>query len=158
MGSRALALAGLLAGLVGVVVALTTALSTHTGASGVAAAQVTRVQAVTHDVRVGGVVVAVTRKPNGSVCFRAPAVTACAAHVRADEIGYSTGRSGGRVVLAGVAGPTVRAVIARLTHRGTVWPVLHGGAFYAALPRGLRLSALVKVLAGGRRVSFPATA
>jgi hypothetical protein len=39
-----------------------------------------------------------------------------------------------------------------------VWPAFHDGAFYAVLPQGRALRALVKVLAGGRRVAFPATA
>jgi len=157
MRSRALALGGLLAGLAGVVVALASALGAQTGAHGVAATEATRVQPVTHDVRVAGVAIAVTRRPNGSVCFKAPSVAACAAHLRADEIGYATAHRDGRVALAGVAGPEVRAVIARLTRRGTVWPALHGGAFYAVFPHGFKLRALVKVLVGGRRVSFRAT-
>jgi hypothetical protein len=153
--SRALAFGALTVAAVGVVVAVTSALGAQTGTAGVAAAQATRIRAVTHVVHAGGARITVTSKPSGAVCFRAPHVASCAASLAAGQLAYATGKSGRREVLAGVAGPDVKAVIARLTRRGTVWPALSGGAFYAVLPRGDRLRAVVKVLAGGRRVTFP---
>jgi hypothetical protein len=51
----------------------------------------------------------------------------------------------------------VRAVIVRLTSRGTVWATLKDGAFYAAVPKGHNVRAVVKVLAGGQRQSFTVT-
>jgi hypothetical protein len=70
---------------------------------------------------------------------------------------YATGIAGGRQVVAGAAGSRVRAVIARLTRRGTVWPSLRSGLFYAILPHGYRLHRLVAVLAGGRRLAVRAS-
>lgn len=149
--SRVLAFGGLAA--VGVGVWIAVASAPGTPSSGVAGAEATQ---VTHTVRVGGVDVAVTAKPSGSVCFSAPHVSGCTTSLPTGRLGYATGLDGGRVVLAGVAGTGVRAVIARLTRGGVVWPELRAGAFYAELPAGYRLRTIVKVLAGGRRVAFKA--
>ena len=129
------------------------ALGSSTATSGVAGARATLVSA--SSVRIDGATIAVTRKGSGA-CYRGPQVSGCAATLTAGQISYATGRDGKRVVLAGIAGRNVRAVIARLSRGGTVWPKLENGVFYAVLPRGFRLRSLVKVLAGGRRVSFPA--
>ena len=123
---------------------------------GVAAAQAVQVQTIRHAVHVGGTTVRGTEKPSGAVCFAAPHASACASTLGASQLSYATGHSGARVVLAGVAGSSVKGVIARLTQKGTVWPTLHDGAFYVVLPRGHRLTSIVKVLAGGRRISFRA--
>jgi streptogramin lyase len=149
--SRALAFGGVAAVAVGVVVAVSSAFSS--ASSGVAAAEAT---STTRTVHVGGATVRVTQKPNGAVCFSGPGAASCASSLADSQLAYATGRIGGRVVLAGVAGAHVKAVIARLTFAGTVWPQLHGGAFYTVLPKGFRLRAIVKVLAGGRRVAFAA--
>lgn len=153
--SRLLVFAALAAGAVGVVVAVATALSATT-TSGVAAAHAVRLHTVRHTVRIDGHAVTVTTKPSGSVCFAGPHVSGCAASLAHGQLAYATGKAGSRVVLAGVAGPGVKAVIARLSHKGTVWPTLHTGAFYAVLPHGHRLTRIVKVLVGGRRVTFNA--
>jgi streptogramin lyase len=109
----------------------------------------------TRSVDVGGATVRVTEKPGGTVCYAGPGVSSCS-RLADSQLAYATGRVGGRVVLGGVAGPGVKAVIARLTRQGTVWPALRDGVFYAVLPDGHRLRAIVKVLAGGRRVTFSA--
>lgn len=154
-GRRALALGALAAGAIGVVLAVTSGLVTRAPAtSGVAAARATLVRNVTETVRVGSARVTVTRKAGGAVCFRAPHVASCAPTLSANEISYGTGHIGTRQVLAGVAGRHVRAVIARLTRGGTVWPKLRHGVFYAVLPRGYRMRRIVKLLAGGKRVGF----
>lgn len=140
----------------GVIFAIASGLAAGSPRSGVAAAEATRVHTVTHVVRIDGNRITVTSKPNGSVCFKAPDASGCASRLTDAQLSYDTGRSGKRVVLAGVAGPGVKAVIARLTHKGTVWPTLRRGAFYAVLPRGYKLTSIVKVLAGGRRVAFKA--
>lgn len=137
------------------VFAVTGALGSSAATSGVAGARATLVSAGNHSVRIDGATITVTRKGDGA-CYRGPRVSSCASTLTADQISYATGRDGTRVVIAGIAGRGVRAVIARLSRGGTVWPKLDGGVFYALLPRGYRLRALVKVLAGGHRVSFPA--
>lgn len=45
-------------------------------------------------------------------------------------------------------------MIARLSHKGTIWPTLEHGAFYAVVPKGLRVRAVVKVLENGKRTTF----
>ncbi|HEV2592336.1 MAG TPA: hypothetical protein VGU02_10635 [Gaiellaceae bacterium] len=148
--------AGLAAGAAGVFLAVASALGAPTTTSGVAAAHATTLQAVTHTVRIGATRVKVTTKPSGSVCYSAPGVSGCASSLADGQLSYATGHAGKRVVLAGVTGAGVKGVIARLSHKGTVWPAFHGGAFYAVLPLGHRLTGIVKVLAGGRRISFTA--
>jgi hypothetical protein len=153
--SRLLAFGGVVAVAVGVVVAVANAFAT---ASSVPAAGVLAAEAasVSKSVSVGGATVRVTQKPSGAVCYSAPGLSSCASSLADSQLSYATGRLHGRIVVGGVAGAKVTAVIARLTRRGTVWPELHDGAFYAVLPHGLRLRAIVKVLAGGRRVAFAA--
>jgi len=147
------------AGLIGVVVAVSSGLGRQQAGPGVgvAAAEATRLTVVTRSIRVAGVPVRVTRKPSGAVCFRVPRVGSCASTLRRTQVAYATGLSRGRQVVAGVAGTGVRAVIARLTRHGTVWPTLRSGAFYAVLPRGYRLRRLVAVLPGGRRTAVRAS-
>jgi hypothetical protein len=140
-----------------VFVAVASGLSSATATSGVAAAQAVRLQTVRHSVHIDGNVVRVTSKSTGAVCFAAPHASSCASTLGDNQLSYATGKAGKRVVLAGVAGAGVKAVIARLTHSGTIWPTLRSGAFYAVLPKGYRLRSIVKVLAGGRRVAFRVT-
>lgn len=155
---RLLVLGALAAAAAGVTIAVSNGLAARTAVPtvGVAAARVTLTRDVTSIIPVAGVRMAVTRKAGRAACYRAPHVASCAPALRAAEISYATGFAGRRQVLGGVAGARVRAVIARLTHGGTVWPRLRHGAFYAVLPAGFRLRAIVKVLPGGRRVSFAA--
>lgn len=155
-GSRVLVLGGLAAAVAGVFIAVSSGLGAATATSGVAAAEATKLQTVHRAVDVGGTTVRVTTKPSGSVCYSAPHVSDCTSSLGDAQLSYTTAHAGGRVVLAGVAGPHVKAVIARLTHKGTIWPALRNGAFYAVLPHGRGLRSIVKVLAGGRRVAFPA--
>jgi hypothetical protein len=149
--SRVLAFGGVAAAVAGVVLAVTSALGSATG--GVAAADATQLTRVVH---VGGADVTVTTRPSGTVCFSAARASGCAVGLSGGRLSYATAKDGRRVVLAGVAGPGVKAVIARLSRGGVVWPTLRSGAFYAVLPDGFRLRAIVKVLAGGRRVTFRA--
>lgn len=146
--------AGLAAAAVGVVLAVSNGLGAAT-TGGVAAAQAVRIQ-VTRTVHLDGTVVRVTQKTNGAVCFTAPHAGDCAASLGASQLAYATGRSGRHVVLTGVVGSSVKAVIVRLSNKGTVWPKLRNGAFYAVLPADHRLTGIVKVLAGGRRITFTA--
>src|SRR4051812_25772045 len=107
--SRALALGGLAAGAAAFVFAVGSALDTHkTG--GVAAAQATRLQKVTHGVRVGRARGTVTTRPSGAVCYRVARLSSCAPSLTGGQFSYATKKIAGRTVLAGVAGPDVRAV------------------------------------------------
>lgn len=139
-----------------VFVAVASALHAQPATVGVAAAETTRVLAVTRTLQVGGVRFTVTRKPNGDVCYAAPAIHSCTSAGARTRLSYATGRARGRQVVGGVVGPKVRAVILKLTGKGTIWPHLQDGAFYATLPARRRLRAIVKVVAGGKRVTFPA--
>lgn len=154
--SRVKVFGALAATAAGVFMAVSSGLGSATATSGVAAADATRLQTVQHTVVIGGARLTVTTKPSGSVCYAAPHVSGCAASLADGQLSYATGRVGPRIVLAGVAGPGVKGVIARLSQKGTVWPTVRGGAFYALLPPGHRLLSIVKVLAGGKRVAFKA--
>ena len=151
---RGLVFGALCAVIVAAVFAVNGALGSRAATSGVAGARATLVNA--RAVRVAGATVVVTRK-HRATCFHAPHVSGCASTLAADQFSYATGRAGTRLAIAGVAGSHVRAVVVRLSRGGAVWLTPHDGAFYAVLPRDFKLRALVKVLAGGRRVSFPAT-
>ena len=148
-----LALAGLAAAVAGGFIAVSRGLGAARATSGVAGAEAVSVRRTVH---IDGAAIRITKKPSGSVCYAAPHVSDCASRLADDALSYATAHTGGHVVLAGVAGTKVKAVIARLSHKGTVWPRLEDGAFYAVLPRGYRLQSIVKVLAGGRRVAFKA--
>ncbi|HEX5449235.1 MAG TPA: hypothetical protein VFW85_04185 [Gaiellaceae bacterium] len=154
---RGLVFGALCAVILAAVFAVTGALGSPAASSGVAGARATVVSAASRSVTVAGATVVVTRK-RGATCYRAPQVAGCASTLAADQFSYATGHVGKRVAVAGVAGSEVRAIIARLSRGGTVWPKLEDGVFYAVLPRGYQLRSMVKVLAGGRRVSFPAKA
>ena len=133
VGSRALAVGSLAVGIAAGVAAVLSAL-------GAPAASVSEASA------------AASQHP-GPTCFRVQTVRSCASHVAANEIRYVS-RPG---AVGGVAGANVRAVIVRLTRRGTVWATLKRGAFYAAVPAGYRARAVVKVLRDGSRKAFVVT-
>lgn len=156
--SRVLAIGGLAAAAAGVLIAVSRGLQAATTVtSGVAAAEAVQAKPVHHTVRIDGATIRVTKKPTGSVCYSAPhGVSDCASSLGAEQVSYASGHAGKRLVVAGVAGAHVKAVIVRLTRKGTVWPRLRNGAFYAVLPRGYRPVSIVKVLAGGRRVVLKA--
>lgn len=91
-------------------------------------------------------------------CFRVAVGTStvarsCTSVLAADEIAYASSR----YAVGGVAGRDVRAVIVRLTRKGTVWATMRRGTFYAAVPSGYNVRAVVKVLTDGSRTSFTVT-
>lgn len=139
-----------------VFVAVATALDAPPPTAGVAAAETVRTLDVSRTVTLEGVHFTVTRKTNGDVCYSGPGIHSCTSVHGGARLSYATGRSAGRAVVGGIAGLKVHAVILKVTGKGTVWPQLRGGAFYAVLPRGRHLRAIVKVLAGGQRVTFQA--
>jgi hypothetical protein len=150
---RALAVGGLVAGTVAAFVAVLAALSAP--ASGVQAAEAALTSRSTS---FGSARVAVRVLPGGTVCYRvtesAGSSRSCRSSVGSTEIGFTISPRG----VGGVAGRDVRAVIVKLTRRGTVWATLRDGEFYADVPPAYRVRAVVKVLRDGQRKAFPAAA
>ena len=149
---RSLAVGGLAAGTAAALVAVLTAFSAP--ASGVRAAQATLTSRST---TFGAARVNVQSLPGGLVCYRVTESTgtarSCSSHLGAAEIGFAVSPSG----VGGVAGSQVRAVIVKLTRRGTVWATLRDGVFYADVPMAYRVRAVVKVLRDGSRKAFAVT-
>jgi len=97
-------------------------------------------------------------RTSGLGCFRvvvgsSTVARSCTANLAADQIAYASSR----YAVGGVAGSDVRAVIVRLTKKGTVWATLRRGTFYVAVPAGHNVRAVVKVLGDGTRKSFTVT-
>jgi hypothetical protein len=149
---RALAVGGLAAGAAAALVAVLTAFSAP--ASGVRGAQA---KLSARSTSFGSGRVTVQALPNGAVCYRVTESTgtsrACRSRVGSGEIGFTLSPS----AVGGVAGGDVRAVIVKLTRRGTVWATLRDGAFYAEVPPAYRVRAVVKVLRDGSRKAFAVT-
>ena len=101
--------------------------------------------------------VAVHVLPSGIVCYRviesSGSSHGCRAGVRANEIGYTVAPR----AIGGVAGSQVRAVIVKMSRRGTTWTTLRDGVFYADIPEAYRVRAAIKVLRDGTRKSFAVT-
>jgi hypothetical protein len=148
---RVLAIGGLFAGTAAAAAAILAALSSPP-AAGVQGAQATL---TSHTTAFGTAHVNVRVLPTGTVCYRvtesAGAARSCRPHVGRREIGFAISPRG----IGGVAGGDVRAVIVKLTRHGTVWARLRDGVFYADVPMAYRVRAVVKVLPGGVRKSFP---
>jgi hypothetical protein len=91
-------------------------------------------------------------------CFRvvvgsSTVARSCTSSLAPDQIAYASSR----YAVGGVAGSDVRAVIVRLTNKGTVWASLRRGTFYVAVPAEHNVRAVVKVLSNGSRTSFTVT-
>ena len=91
-------------------------------------------------------------------CFRvvvgsSTVARSCTSSVSANQIAYASSR----YAVGGVAGSDVRAVIVRLTKKGTVWATLRRGTFYAAVPAGHNVRTVVRALSDGSRTSFTVT-
>ncbi|HEV7639557.1 MAG TPA: hypothetical protein VGO39_01665 [Gaiellaceae bacterium] len=147
---RALAVGGLAAGTAAALVAVLSALSAP-ASSRVQGAQATL---TSHTTAFGSARVRVQLLPTGIVCYRVTESSgssrSCRSGVGSGEIGFAISPRG----IGGVAGNDVRAVIVKLTRRGTVWATLRGGAFYADVPVAYRVRAVVKVLRDGSRKAF----
>jgi hypothetical protein len=146
---RALAVGGLAAGSLAALFAVLAALSTAT--SGVQAAQATLTSRST---TFGHARVNVQVLPNGTVCYRVTESSgssrSCRSRIGSGEIGFTISPRG----IGGAAGRDVRAVIVKLTRRGTVWATLRDRVFYADVPPAYRVRAVVKVLRDGSRKAF----
>jgi hypothetical protein len=156
LGRRALALASLGAAVAVGAAAVLSALGAP--AAPVAAVHAADLQLTSRSVAFGHSRVVVEARPDGRACFRvnhgsSTVARSCVSALRADQISYTASRS----AVGGLAGSRVRAVILKLTKKGTVWATLRRGTFYADVPRGHALRALVKVLAGGSRQMFTVT-
>jgi hypothetical protein len=137
---RVFALGGLAAGVAAALVAVLAALAAPTP---------TLSQA-----RAADAATTVAKGPGGALCFTVAGVASSHTCVRAlhpEDIRYAVTPG----AVGGLAGSWVRAVIVKLTQKGTVWATLQGHGFYAAVPAGHRVRAVVKVLPGGRRQTFP---
>ena len=150
--ARSLAVGSLVAGTAAALLAVLTALGAP--ASGVRGAQA---GLTSRSTSFGPARVTVQVLPAGTVCYRVTEQTgtsrACRSRVGSGEIGFTVSPS----AVGGVAGNDVRAVIVKLTRRGTVWATLRRGTFYAAVPAGHNVRAVVKVLTDGSRKSFTVT-
>jgi hypothetical protein len=150
--ARSLAIGGLAAATAAALIAVLAALGAP--ASGVQGAQAT---VTSHATTFGAARVDVRLLPAATVCYRvtesAGSARACRARIGSSEIGFTTTPRG----IGGVAGSDVRAVIVRLTRRGTVWATLRDGVFYADVPLAYRVRAVVKVLRDGSRKAFAVT-
>ena len=149
---RSLAVGGLVAGVAAALLAVLTAFAAP--ASGVHDAQAALTSRSTS---FGPARVTVQVLPTGAVCYRVAEQTgtsrACRSRVGSGELGFTVSPS----AVGGVAGNEVRAVIVKLTRRGTVWATLREGVFYADVPMAYRVRAVVKVLRDGSRKVFPVT-
>ena len=150
---RSLAVGGLAAGTAAALVAVLAGFSTAP-VSDVRGARATLTSRATS---FGPARVTVQVLPTGTVCYRVTEHTgtsrACRSRVGAAEIGFTISPS----AIGGVAGNDVRAVIVKLTRRGTVWATLRDGVFYADVPMAYRVRTVVKVLRDGSRRAFPIT-
>jgi hypothetical protein len=151
VGSRALAVGSLAAGIAIGAAAVISALGAP--APGLPEANAAS-PSVSRTVSFGAARVAISAQPNGTTCVRVGAARSCGLHLTPNAIGYVIAPG----AVGGAAGGNVQAVIVRLTRKGTVWAMLKRGAFYAAIPSGYRVRALVKVLRGGERSTFKVTA
>jgi hypothetical protein len=137
------------AGAAGGTFAVLSALGPPVGA--VSAAQATL---TTRTIAFGGATVALRTLPTGTTCYTvrdgAGSARGCL-RLNATRIGYAVAPR----AVGGVAGANVRAVIVRLTRKGTVWATVKDGAFLAAVPPAYRPRTVVKVLKDGTRRSFP---
>jgi hypothetical protein len=146
---RALAVGGLVAGTAAALVSVLAALSAP--ASGVRGAHATQ---SSRTVSFGHARVALEALPYDTLCYRVTEPTgssrSCRTKLRADEIGFTVTPRG----IGGAAGAEVRAVIVKLTRRGTVWSTLRDGVFYADVPPAYRVRSVVMVLRDGTRTAF----
>jgi hypothetical protein len=156
VGRRALALASLGAAVAAGTAAVLSALGAPTAS--ISQARAADAQLTSRSVPYGHARVVVEVRPNGRICFRvnsgsSTVARSCASGLAANEIGYASSRT----AVGGIAGSHVRAVIVKLTKKGTVWATLRRGTFYAAVPKAHEPRTVVKVLAGGARRTFTVT-
>jgi hypothetical protein len=156
VGRRALALASLAAAVAAGTAAVLSALGAPSAT--VSPAKAADAPLTSRSVAYGHSRVVVRVRPNGRICFlvnhgSSTVARSCSSGLAADEIGYASSRT----AVGGIAGAHVRAVIVKLTNKGTVWATLRRGTFYADVPKAHEPRAVVKVLAAGARRTFTVT-
>jgi hypothetical protein len=155
--SRALALAGFGAAIAAGLVAVVSALGQEPRTEDVGAAAAARAN---RTVAFGAARLGRSTSPSGAVCYQlnhsgTRLARACVSRLGDGELSYVLARRGtGQLVLAGVSGGDVVAVLARLAPVGSRNATLRDGAFYAAIPRGYTVRAVEKVLRDGSRRLF----
>jgi hypothetical protein len=153
--SRGLALAGFSAAIAAGLFAVFTALGHEPRTEDVAAAAASAQTVAFGPVRVGR-----STSPSGVVCYQlnrsgVRLARSCATRLGDGELSYVVARRGtGQLVLAGVSGPDVVAVVTHLAPRGSLNATLRTGAFYAPIPRGYTVRGVEKVLRDGSRRVF----
>jgi hypothetical protein len=157
LGRRALVLGSLAAAVAAAAAAVLSALGAPTGSVAPAKAAATA-SLGSRSVAFGNGRVVLRMRTSKLGCFRvvvgsSTVARSCTSNLAADQISYASSR----YAVGGVAGSGVRAVIVRLTKKGTVWATLRRGTFYAAVPAGHDVHAVVKVLSDGSRTSFTVT-
>lgn len=154
--SRTLAVAGLGAASLAAFLAVSAALSSSNASIAGSANAATEIASRT--VSFPGARVVQRVRPGGLACFTvnqgaSTVARSCYSHLAANEIAYASSRH----AVGGVAGVDVRAVIVKLTNKGTVWATMRRGAFYAVVPEGHNVRAVIKVVRGGSRTTFTVT-
>ena len=98
------------------------------------------------------------RRTDGALCFNVtvpgqPSAGSCGASVARDRIIGVVAHTRGRpTIYAGVVGDAVTAVTV-FTDRGRVAAVVRNGAFFAAIPKGVRLESWSATLTDGSTTS-----
>jgi hypothetical protein len=120
-----------------------------------------------HTVVVVGVRIVIRRSSSGVVCYEAlrphvqhpySALASCVLGFPPRAISFViASRHTGQQMLAGIAGPGVGDVFARLVPQRIFRPAMKEGAFFGFVPNGYRVRAIVKVLKDGTRRTFVAT-
>jgi hypothetical protein len=157
VGSRALAIGSLAAAIAAGVAAVLSALGAP-NASVAPASAAAPADLGSRSVAFGKARVVLRMRTSTLGCFRvfvgsSTVARSCVSSLAPRQIAYASSRH----AVGGVAGSDVRAVIVRLTKKGTVWATMRRGTFYAAVPAGHDVRAVVKVLADGSRTSFTVT-
>jgi hypothetical protein len=154
--SRVLALAGFAAAIAAALLAIVSALGHDARTEDLSAAAARGQQTVAFGpARVGR-----STSASGAVCYQVNRAgvrlaRSCAPRLGDGELSYVLARRGtGQLVLAGVSGRNVVAVLAHLAPTGSLNATLREGAFYAPIPRGRTVHGVEKVLRDGSRRVF----
>jgi len=154
---RFAAVVSLLAGAVAGAAAILSAFGAQT--TTISQAKAAEATITTHSVAYGHSRISVQVRPGGLTCFRvlqgsSTVGRSCAMQLAPDQIEYASSPH----AVGGIAGAEVRAVIVRLTRKGTVWATRRSSTFFAAVPKGYAVRSVVKVLRDGKRQTFTVTA
>jgi hypothetical protein len=158
VGRRALAVGSLAAAIAAGAAAVLSALGAPTAGPVASASAAAPTSLGSRSVAFGHGRVVFRMRTSSLGCFRvvrgsSTVARSCVSELAPDQIEYASSR----YAVGGVAGADVRAVIVRLTNKGTVWAQLRRGMFYTDVPARHNVRAVVKVLRDGSRTSFTVT-